>query len=461
MSDKTTPSQRGGQAQGPGSFQVGQALFASRTSWALASISAFLVILAVVMALYGQKRYDSSATRRHSYSSYVLGHKAFVSFMQRLKVQVLRVHNPRRLERVTAPLFLIEPLTRLNFDNNSITLSYVVKQRLKTGLSTVLVLPKWYLVKREIGNEKYRRYSSVSVETILNTCLPAEISNQMTVFQERIERQGPKQLLKWTKLEEVWNPTGALVAHPSQVRLSLSLVGPQFFSVLTSENWEVMLGQRNRAQVLRYKSPSGGKLILVSDPDLLHNFNIQRGDNAAVLMGITRDLLRSDTVLVDEVFHNQVRQFSLAQELGRFPRSLLVLHGLLLWLLFVWAGSRRFGKPVQVEQAREHGPKEVIEITSWVLVCGQKPSRLASLYIHRVLEDVADRLGLGHMGTQRQLEQMDILAQRWNIPPEGTELYHKAVALNQRQRATWSEVMRLVRRAWSFREKLLHHRLRK
>ncbi|TNE49066.1 MAG: hypothetical protein EP343_14460 [Deltaproteobacteria bacterium] len=459
MTESTSTSQpRNGQPHTPGTFSAGEALFASRTSWLLACVSGFLVLLAVVMALYGQKRYDTSATPKHSYSNHVLGHKALTSFLRQFNINVVRMHSPRRLVHAKAPLFLIEPIGRLTFDNKTISLSHVVKQRLDAGLSTVLVMNKWNRTRGPGKGDTYRRVSSVSIEFALNQMLPKTLSQQMSVFQERIERKSDGKKLEWTSLKEVWNPTGELASRKDQAQLSLSVAGPQFFSVLTPENWEVLLGQRNRALLLRYRNAQGGSLLLLSDPDLIHNFNLQRGENSVALLGMVRDVLKADTILVDEVFHNQVKQFSLARELGRFPRSLLVIHGLLLWLLFVWAGSRRFGKPVQLEQARQHGPKEVIEITSWVLVCGQKPSRLASLYVRRVLEDLAERLGLGHMGTPRQLEQIDTLAERWGTPPEAADLYNKAVALNQRQRASWSEVMRLVRRAWSFREKLLHHR---
>lgn len=428
----------------------GEALFSSKTSWALASISGFLVLFAVIMALYGAKPYDTSATLSHSYSSHVLGHRAWVEFLQQSQIHVLRVHSPQQLVSVGSPLFFLEPLLQPPKQHTIQALSSVLLQRLQKGRHSIVVLPKWQRTKTGHSPSTYQLRHARSVQTDMAKMLPASLSIPL-VSQHSIVRKTPSpssQNPAWFEQQVTWNGI-------QTTRVQLKMLDTQTFSIQDS-SWRIWLGNRQQAWMISHVSPQGGTLFLISDPDLIHNFNIHRADHAAVSWAFIRDILKTDTILVDEVFHHQIKQFSLTEELGRFPRSLLIFHALALWILMAWAGIIRFGKPISLEQQRHHGPQEIIQITSWVIVCGSKPSRLAGRYVQKVLDDLADRLGLGHLHSPQKFEQIDEIASRRSIRPEAVELFQRASSLQQHPGSVL-EAIRMAQRAWFFRHQLIHH----
>jgi hypothetical protein len=248
--------------------------------------------------------------------------------------------------------------------------------------------------------------------------------------------------------------------EPSAVRVDGALGSYEIFGpwlqwlAIGESNSEPVLAERDDALVVRALAHGPGKVLIVADPDILHSFNVQRGDHADLWLRLIRDYLASDTVVVDEVFHGHGELPSLAAALGRFPTVLLPLHALLLALLVVAAGLRRFGPPRALPHAFGRGPSEAIAAGASVLIAGLSSAELAQSYVARVLEDLGLRLGISEPGDTALAMRIDALAARRGCRPRAAFLNEWAQKLRS-GRAGVRESLRLARAAWIFRRQLL------
>jgi len=104
-----------------------------------------------------------------------------------------------------------------------------------------------------------------------------------------------------------------------------------------------------------------GSLTVLSDPDLIANHGIVRGDNAAIALACVAACSQHDVVLYDETSHGHRREPSFWSELGRWP---LVLVSVQLWLLLallLWIAADRFGAPLPSPPALAAGKQFLID----------------------------------------------------------------------------------------------------
>jgi len=291
-------------------------IFSSRGSRFLIILAVGLVLLSVILALYGQKNFDTMTNPLNSYHKGSLGHHAFTELMKRFKVHVNRIHQFKILARAQAPLFFIEPAVAIS--HRKYKLTEVIARRLKKGYDSIVVLPKWELVLDPISKVKLAKLrSTVQVKLILNKVLPS-LKNRLELFRGNLKSN------TLVSSKEVFHSYGSIEAKipiPQRIRLKMnnSLSSE---SIQLSPSVQVLLGTPDTAFVIRYTPNSEARLvantkrasvIIVTDPDLLHNFNLQRGEHAVLWWTLARNILQTDTILIDEVFHNLLKTFSLTK----------------------------------------------------------------------------------------------------------------------------------------------------
>jgi len=219
---------------------------------------------------------------------------------------------------------------------------------------------------------------------------------------------------------------------------------------------DVVLGAKGGSLILRYQPRDQGVTWVVSEPDLLHNFNLHRAEHGAIWLALLRKELKSKTILVDEVFHGHSKKYALADKLSSFPNVLFVIHGLLLLLVFAWAGAHRFGVPIMGRGERERGPREVLFITTWVLAHGKRPQKLVVSYIQYCLRDAMERLRLESSGTlEERVQRLDQAAERLGIDAEGEKLLQMSQEIDTNAKMTFSSSLKWAQKAWSYRRHLL------
>ncbi|HET6982254.1 MAG TPA: DUF4350 domain-containing protein, partial [Myxococcaceae bacterium] len=134
------------------------------------------------------------------------------------------------------------------------------------------------------------------------------------------------------------------------------------------------------------------RLVVISDPDLLSNAGLVRGDNARVLARLLSDLdAEDDGLAIDETL--QARQArSILAGLLHFPSVLAVLQLLVVLGLAVWAATPRFGTPLTEPDAGPHGSAALIESAVTLQTLVGSPVVAVRALFEAARREVLDRL---------------------------------------------------------------------
>lgn len=398
-----------------------RALFSDRVRAVVIAIAVISVIATTGALVLGRRLAPPPAQPRDSYGGGPLGHRAFVETLRALGVRVERWSRPD-YHPVGAPLFLLEPNQPwITVQGHTTTLGELVRTRITEERPTILVLPKWS--PGPLG---------MVVDTELREvyALLDELPMRLTVSR------GP--------LDDEW---ATIDAHDDVgTARRLELRWPQRIEGGTPVLWD-----DHGSFVV---SDPKGVLFVVSDPDLVHSFDVHRGDHAAWWRDFVRDRLHADAIVIDEVFHGAVQTRSLAELFGRWPGVLVLAHGALIALVLLLTGRKRFGPPDPVPEALGRGPREVIDVAASVLANGSRIPTLALRYVEDVVGDLHRRLGLTEGKTlEKRAELVDLAAQRRGVEPRAALLLHAARALEHTRRAR--EALGIARQAAELRATLL------
>ncbi|HET6582284.1 MAG TPA: DUF4350 domain-containing protein [Nannocystaceae bacterium] len=342
----------------------------------LVAILGLVSLVATVVAwLYGQRLTDPESIDTDTYASGALGHRALSELYQELGVHVL-VDREGVHDSAGAPVFFVEPALSLFRRGQVLELQEVLRARAYAGRDSVVVLPKWRL-QREGDEDVAIRALEDEVQWMADMALDWQA---VEVRREDVDIPETAMLREWT-VPGSRGPRRVVL----QERQTLRVRDPDI---------EVLLGTSSSALIVAVQ-PRGteGTVIIVSDADLLHNYNLHRGDHARIAVDLL-DRLGTDTVVIDEVMHGHGYELTLGAVLGRFPTVLLVVHALLFALLYAWAGLRPFGSAPVVRPNR-NGTRAIVELAARAHISGARRSKaLVTSYVCVALADTADRLGV-------------------------------------------------------------------
>jgi len=139
---------------------------------------------------------------------------------------------------------------------------------------------------------------------------------------------------------------------------------------------------------------NGKRLWVLSDPDVLANFAIGEGENAAFAVALIDAMRGADgRVVFDETVHGFVaRPASPLRLLVTFPYSLVTVQGLLAVALLLWAMVPRFGAPAAAPPALSAGKMTLIENAARLLEFAGHQLPIVGRYVQAILRDVAQEL---------------------------------------------------------------------
>ncbi|MBO6935479.1 MAG: hypothetical protein JJ863_10910 [Deltaproteobacteria bacterium] len=389
---------------------------------------AFLSVGSVVgTMLYGSRLVPLTPTQADSFGYGPLGHHAFSETMKRLGLHVVQSRGDR-FEGPASPMLFIEPETEARVEGKERTLADALEARAEDAKPTIVVLPKWNL------------FAGAAEPFVSSTFEPVKETLAAIFGRDGAMTTTSVRLVEDTDALEMSELYGVLGTYMVQV-----------------PNLQVITDVPPLATVL-LESPHGAVVVaaadgtvVVSDPDLIHNYNFHRADHAALWWTLLADY-ESDTIVIDEVFHGHGKTHSLSRALGEFPAVLLVSHLLLLLLLLVILGSKRFG-PALPPFAHGHGPREAIEVAAHVLADGQPIGPLVEEYVAQVLFDLHERLGLPQKGSlDARAAAIDEVAEHRRQAPEAMKLLRAARTTGAKSNA---EGWRIARAAHTYRQRLL------
>jgi hypothetical protein len=397
------------------------AVFGARTRSIVIAIATISLVATIVAMVFGSRLAPAPAQPRDSYGHGALGHRAFLETMRALGVHAERWTLPR-YEPVEAPLFVIEPNGPSIFVSGvEHTLGELVRARITADRVTVLVLPKWTpSMMGMVAPEGASRIHELLAELPFTVSLASDDT-----------RDG------WQLLDA---HDGAGDPH------TLELRWPQRI-----EGGTEALGDGRGSFVVH---DGKGLLYVVSDPDLVHSFNLQRAEHAAYWHGFVTRTLGVDTIVIDEVFHGANRTRSLAEVFATWPGVLALAHLGLLVLTVLMMGRKRFGPPAPEGEPVGRGPREVIDVAASVLANGTGVPTLTTRYVEDLVDDLHRRLALPEGKTrERRAELVDEVATRRQLAPRAVELLAAARAVEGKRRSP--NALQIARDAAFFRARVL------
>jgi len=290
--------------------------FRRRTVRWLVGICTVSFVGALALAIFGPDVIPPPSAGADTYSKAALGHLAFVRLLRELDVPVVSSrHESARRAGHGALLVLAEPKDCPPGSERARRL----RRMIHASERTLLVLPKW----RGVPHRTKRGW--VQVVHLLDDRRVAEVleAAELSVGVTRHPRLGPD---RWR--------SGPLPYAPTFPLATMQLLDGEGMQDLVTCAYGTLLAEVRRP---------GGRLLVLSDPDVLANAGIDEGQNAALAVSIVEHL-RPDggAVVFDETLHGFEQQPSIWRELFDFPLVLLMLQGLLVLLVLPSAQLREF-----------------------------------------------------------------------------------------------------------------------
>ncbi|PHZ86266.1 DUF4350 domain-containing protein [Paremcibacter congregatus] len=415
-------------------------IFSPRTVLILVGVSLFAMLASILVISFGNEQETYTTTRQNSFSVSAIGHKAFVNSLKHQNIPVL-ISQYKTAERL-APnsiLMLLEP--DLNFSKPEIL------EKLLTHETKILVLPKRRGARRGFQNPRWlsKTYltSYEAPEKILKMVDP--LASIYRPYHPRKEKKTLEEDLKTsteekTELEKAPNESSGhdpdeVKEEPldwtvTKIKDMPDLLNPQ---LMRSDKIEPLLATKDGILVGMMFGDLG-TTIVISDPDILSNFGLGRGDNAAIMQYVV-DFLRvgNNTIFVDETSHGFTRNPDFIRSAFEYPFIFVTLQVLIFTVLLVWATAQRFGTPQKTKPALKPGKAVLIQNTVNLLNAGDHKPEILVRYVDLTLHAMARRLRVPrHLDEADTIHWLDEYGRKHNVHMEFRVIKHRAQMLNSK-----------------------------
>ena len=292
----------------------------------------------------------------NSFSLAATGHMAFVETLRRLKTPVIisRYISSEKVG-VADSLAVIEPNMSNEYKN--------IVGNLLNGENILLVLPKWIAKtdtakRRWISDAKLRELGEI--ERFISSYIPdAALVRPSSIGSLKIG-------------EDEFMP---------------SILQPQ---LLLSDRVEAIVESRGGILFGRYQPKRGKQLWILSDPDILANHALGKGDNAAIAITLFNSTLKTGgKVIVDETAHGFQLEPNLWKLLFSKPYIIATIISLVSFSLIIWAALIRFGKALSGKEGLSPGKEILIDNTAALLELGGHGQETLEKYLEIAQRDVA------------------------------------------------------------------------
>lgn len=326
-----------------------------------------LFALSILLHAYDNDPVSSGGRYRAStYSASAVGHAGLFDVLKRLDRPVVRsLGNTLAMVGRTGTLVVIEPdLWRISNDEG---LNILGAPRL------LLVLPKWSGTQDPEHPGWVSEMNPVPLEAAQKTLALIDVNSDV------LRTDWPKE---WIINDIDFTPSGDGIVQLIRSRKMRPIVG-------TDEG--MLVGEI---------TSKGHKIWVLSDPDILSNYGVSKGDNAAFMVSLIDELRlwrnadKSALVVFDETLHG----FQAAQGespiklLFQFPFSIVTFLTCAAAFLLALAGTGRFGAPQTPPPELDFGKKGLIDNSARLLDYGGHHGIILKRYVAITVHAVAHAL---------------------------------------------------------------------
>lgn len=355
-----------------------------------------------------------------SFSSSAIGHRAFFELLRESGRAVIRSRGrSARKAKDHGVLVLLEPTVA----------SYRIEEMVGAVPRSLVVLPKW-----EGDEDPEHRGWLGSVELVD----PAIVTRTLGAVapSARVVRKPVH--------GGVWHSTGSESATLSNVQL----VTPQAGLVPVIDGSEGML-------LGRVEWSRGAEVWVLSDPDVLSNHGLGKGDNAELIAGIISRIAGDrTTIVIDETLHGFAVPPHIWGQLARFPLVLAVGQALLAMLVLVW-GARRFGAPEPEQLGLGSGKSLLIHNTADLLRFGGHSASVLSRYFAAEQRRVASAFHLPPGLPDKELESRLARLETAYVTRKLAEIKQLVASAGAVGAGVEASTLRTAQLVWKWREEML------
>ena len=383
--------------------------FSSRVVALLIACATALAAAAVLLHVYGKDSVsEGKKFANNAYSVSAIGHAGFYDLLRRMDRPALRSAGSVRVAVGThGTLIIAEP--------NPSSPAGTWRFRLMETPRLLFVLPKWS------GAPDENRPSWISKAELLplfavRQTLALAVGVESSVFRRELTDDEATE-----KTEKKPWPVNNVGVEPTLSEVVQLIRCSEMMPIVGGEDG-ILLGEiKQKDSQATERQGTDGIIWVLSDPDVLSNHGIVKGDNAAFMLAAI-DALRSwnnadpsAPIVFDETIHGfRESQGSTIALPFRFPFVVVTALTCIAVVLLVLSGAGRFGTPLVPKPVLDFGKMNLIGNSARLLDYSGHHAAVLERYIGMTLHSVASALrapylddsGTGHTALSTWLDRV-------------------------------------------------------
>ncbi len=392
--------------------------FSPRTVLWLIAVGSLCFAGAAYLSIYG----GESTAGANSYSYSAIGHRAFIETLRRVDIPVVVSGNDSRAKAGrTALLVLAEPELS-DADDRDLA-------EMLTADTLLLVLPKWRGAPDAARPHWLESAALLPLEEV-NAVL------RLVLAEAEVRRAGSA---------PAWNP-GALGVAPTLAVPQL-VEAPGLEPVVASDQG-ILVGELRRGRQ---------RLWILSDPDVLSNHGLGRGDNAVLALALVDSLRpRGGAVVLDETIHGFRQDPSIWRAMFEYPFVVATLQAVAAILALIWAATGRFGAPLPAERALKAGKETLLANTASLLQFGGHGPEILRRYREATFREVARRLRAPrHLGEDALVDWVDRVGEARGLRRRYRDLRREVDAASAAAGRGGAGLLRAARNIYRWKQEII------
>lgn len=390
--------------------------FSSRVVGLMVAVGVFGFMAVIALTAWSPELRDKNRAGLHPYSTSALGYGGFVRLLEARGDPVSVTRFDRQLGEYTdalkvvtlSPTGMSEALEELDL----VGLALVILPK-RTGVAN-LQNPKW---QARVG-----LVSTARVEAVL----------------EPFDTEA-----------EIWR-----VRAPATLEADFGRFRPDFedeIQLVRSEYLEPVLS--TPAGMVVAKVP-GEEVYILSDPDLVNTVglaNFGRAELATALVDWLRYDERDAPIVFDATLHGFEQARTVLQMMFDVPFLGATLVGVVVFLMFGWAGAVRFGAPEPEQRAIALGKQALTDSTAGLITMTHREPNLAPGYLTLTKREAAKAIGAPKTLSD---DQLDALLDR--VGPDTGQPFTELADAAANPATSRDDLLIKTRRLFQWRKEITH-----
>ena len=321
-----------------------QAAFSRTAGVLVAAVIGVSLVGAILLSVFLEDITGRPSASSDGYSVSAIGHHGLVEVLEELVVPVVVSRHGSGAKAKGGLLVIAEPVVPPDDAEAAAKLHALVA----SAETVLVVLPKWYGTPK--GDNRRWLEGVVSLDAS-----EAEAPLRALDSRANVVRVAPP---------EVRGDPGDVVGGAvPDLRIAPDFAVAQ---VVQTDD-DVWYPYGDHALVFQLWNDLDTDIYVLTDPDVINNAGLSRGDNARFAVKLIDHLRDGGPVVFDETLHGYAEEPSLWKALFRFPLALVTLHVTLLVVVVVWAGLGRFGPARSAPPALAAGKEYLVRNTAALL----------------------------------------------------------------------------------------------